>query len=161
MVKLITNRFVLILVILFIICKVDADLSCSEGQYLSDKLECELCQPGTYQDETGQTVCKSCPAGYQCPNEGMTSVDDTYKCKQGTYSVGGAATSCSVCQPGTYQNETGQSVCKSWPAGYQCPEDGMTSVNDTYKCDAGTYSVGSASSCSNCPAGYYCPDEGM
>ena len=89
-----------------------------------------LCPPGTYQDEDGQTTCKSCAAGkYQeeagqaectaCSTNtyslhGASSCDFTATtCPAGTYASGSAA--CTLCGEGKYNDLTGQTSCKTCP----------------------------------------------
>ena len=46
--------------------------------------------------------------------------------------------------------------CFYCPAGYYCPNAGMTAPTE---CGAGYYSVDSSTSCTQCPYNYYCDNE--
>ena len=53
------------------------------------------CLNGTYSDETKSTECKTCPAGFSCPNVDKSPVE----CQIGYYSLVGA-TQCLICPQG-------------------------------------------------------------
>ncbi|XP_076073438.1 uncharacterized protein LOC143045037 isoform X3 [Mytilus galloprovincialis] len=50
-------------------------LPCSIGHYYSNE-ECLSCAKGTYQDQTGQTFCFSCPKGMTTEGTDSVSIDD-------------------------------------------------------------------------------------
>ena len=54
-----------------------------------------ICLNGTYSDNTKSTECKTCPAGFSCPNIDEGPVE----CKNGYYSLGGT-TQCIICPHG-------------------------------------------------------------
>ena len=132
----------------------------------SSALKCAcsvLCPPGTYQDEVGQTTCKSCTAGkYQqvagksecetcSPDEysppGASGCDYTATtCPAGTYASGTAA--CTLCGEGKYNDLTGQTseaVCKT------CP--GVTNDERTVCSQKPTYQEKTSGQCSNLAGG--------
>jgi len=88
----------------------------------------QSCQKGTY-STPGQTSCTSCPKGYQCPTQNITSPIP--------------------CPLGTYSNETNTFECLDCPAGYECSDTSKTPV----ECVDGTYSLSKRSECVQCPAG--------
>ena len=80
---------------------------CAEGAYV--QLKCPI---GTFNANTGQTTCTSCPASELCDTEGLTSTNTcpadfvcaagsarAQTCAEGTYESGGA---CVACDAGKY-----------------------------------------------------------
>lgn len=106
------------------------------------------CTAGTYQDQTGQTTCKSCPEGKYCSGLGQTSVSGTctqsgYYCPEGSTSQ--TEHSCTV---GYYCNGNGlRQICSN---GYYCPagSSSQSACGKGYYCQNGIRN--------NCGAGYYC-----
>jgi len=66
---------------------------------------CLPCLPGTYQDQEGQTSCKTCQLGKTCM--GSKSTD----CPMGKISNDGLI--CNSCPIGTYTDGPGSSKCKN------------------------------------------------
>ena len=125
-----------------------------------------LCPPGTYQDEYGQTSCKSCTAGYSphgassCDYTATTCPAGTYAtgtaecaaCTGDTYSTAGASSceyttcpagteatgtaACEACPSGTYQDEDGQTTCKACAAGFY---QQVTGQGECTLCENGKY----------------------
>ena len=54
-----------------------------------------MCTNGTYQNETKQTECLTCPVGYMCKNIDVAPIP----CADGLYSAAGV-TGCTVCPSG-------------------------------------------------------------
>lgn len=71
-------------------------------------------------------------------------------CPPGTFSTG---STCEKCQPGTYQNESGQNSCKKCPAGTFTQFAGVTAEGLCLKCPAEYNSLPGSSSCFKCPTG--------
>lgn len=95
------------------------------------------CEPGYYQDLTGQSSCKDCPVGYYCPEEGMDDYSAN-QCPAGYYcALNTADYGDYMCEPGEY-----------------CPL-GSTSPTE---CDAGSYCVayGLSAVSGTCTAGFIC-----
>lgn len=84
------------------------------------------CPAGTYQDEEGQSTCKTCPEGFYCTTNSTDFSD------------------------------------KPCPVGHYCP-NGTTHANQ-YPCLKGTYNPAqqqtNISSCLECDGGKYCPSDG-
>jgi hypothetical protein len=120
-----------------------------------------VCPPGTYCPTQGGSSPTQCPIANICPIPRLQAANpcppgqlcDTVgeitpraPCPPGTYSTGGAGSSCTPCPSGYYgagQSTTSQcsGVC---PAGYYCPP--------------GTTPLGaSGNTPTPCPLGYYCP----
>ena len=77
------------------------------------------CQPGTYQDQTGQTTCKTCPNGF-------------------------------------YQNENARLRCKSCGAGKYLNSQGKIASTFCKDCVAGQYSqIELTAACTRCPGGKF------
>ena len=127
---------------------------------------CVDCGPNTYQDETGQTLCKDCPS-----NSSPNSDRKGCACKPG-YGVTGlgvtlAELSCTKCGKDKFLRQLplitdDESDFKFGPVCTQCPT-GMTQVFgansggiDSCKCPANTYRVltgdYTTASCTDCPA---------
>jgi hypothetical protein len=132
------------------------------------KCVCKLtCQAGTYQDQTGQTTCKSCATGqYQNQVEKSSCKDD---CGAGSY-ITADKTACSVCNLGQYQDQddnfsckddcgagsyinSDKTACDNCPAGFYQNEDDRTICKDD--CDAGSYITADKGNCSVCDSGQY------
>jgi secretory phospholipase A2 len=103
---------------------------CPKGTYEFDRLECRECRAGYYQPIEGGThnyvgigtgtYCKSCPAGYICPEPGLEAPKQI--CPKGTYASKGIE--CVKCRVGYYQDQEGATGCKSCPSGFSCPNEG-------------------------------------
>ena len=92
------------------------------------------CMPGYYY--SGQTdQCIICPKGHRCG--GGISMDQSPSTESGKY----------PCYSGKYQNEEGQSSCKSCPPG-------------TYTSDHGIMDVTGYSTCTCCAMGHYASGDG-
>lgn len=101
----------------------------------------------------GTSVDGNCDAGYVCPlgaavsnPGGGTIFDFTSPMISGLCPEGHACVSGSYypvpCSEGTYQHQTGQSICLSCPAGKYCDKLAITSAEIAVR---------------DCAAGHYCP----
>lgn len=149
--------------------------NCPVGKYSGIKAaSCTNCNFNTYQDQTGQTGCKNCPAGTETITTGLTSC---YYCTVGTYGPGDGL-GCWGCPAGKYQQATGQTFCHACPTGkvsgnlgagscYNC-NPGFYPVDSNYNavssgavacasCAAGKTSTPGTTVCYNCAGGYYSP----
>ena len=96
--------------------------------YRNDTTEC---QAGTY-STSGSRVCRPCPKGAQCPNNGLSTFF--------------------ICANGTYSDVEGLSDCKQCDAGFRCPNAGLEAKEE---CPNGTYSNSTGSLfCILCPEGH-------
>ena len=98
------------------------------------------CLPGTFSSSPHSTNCTSCPAGYYCPQQGMTTYV-SFRCPIGSYCTAG---------------RMGPDYC---PSGTYGPHDGLGSSVDCLPCPPGSYCEGPGTSPSfiqRCSAGYYC-----
>ena len=84
----------------------------------------------------------------------MQNEDNCTLCFEGTYSTGIAvAVPCPACQPGSFQNSTGSSLCAQCPAGTFQTGTGMQAVENCTACYPGMYSGGGVAGCTSCAAG--------
>ena len=93
-----------------------------------------ICQAGTYQDQTGQAVCKSCENGkysYRgkssctdiCPEGMHGNTGNCDFCSTGKYHDEPSNTDCKLCTASQYQDETGLNSCKNCEQGKQATTD--------------------------------------
>jgi len=154
------------------------------------------CPPGTYRSSTGGTAlgsCTTCPAGYYCKSFGGTATSGD--CEAGYYCPAGstvakqnicpAGSRCPVrsgsaiaCTDPNYQDQKGQSTCKTCGAGYFCTATTRTLCRPdqsplSFYCPSNQWSkvdcpngqvtdvIGAETSadCVSCPPGYYCPND--
>ena len=134
-------------------------LNCEKGKWSNEDArgtDCNLCDRGTYNNETGQLRCKLCAVGtHNMVTGSVSSVDACILCEVGTYNdaegLGEAcyrcpkaktigAVDCDACLPGKYmyKNETSE----------QCIECVVGKFTDDID----------VTSCSKCPAGYHAKD---
>lgn len=85
--------------------------SCPIGHYCPTGVGAAIrCENGTYQDETTQPVCKTCPTGYFCDNTvDIVILDNTTTiCRIGHYCPAGTRFWNEFpCPVGTFNNRTG------------------------------------------------------
>ncbi|GKT33090.1 hypothetical protein ADUPG1_007102, partial [Aduncisulcus paluster] len=150
---------------------------CPEGSGVA-----QPCPAGFYQDLTGQSSCKNCPAGEYCP--GGDYADQYIACPAGSYCPASSPSSVNIgpitCPDGYYSEQLmlmTKSQCVSCPAGYFCA--GGKKVD---KCEAGYVCYGGSwtptpdssqmiilvkdsqdetSIGEICPTGYYCPEGSL
>jgi len=154
-----------------------------EGYYISDdNVTCVLCPPGSkcpcsimddmelcpsgkYQDEAGQTECKTCAGTVNANRTSCTILSssrrrltsdisvETYvkcmPCESGTFQSRLGQTSCDACSPGTSQASTGQQSCDDCVAGKYQSQIAQTSCK---QCQKGYCPTGATQQLS-CPAG--------
>ncbi|KAF6119825.1 hypothetical protein HJG60_010211 [Phyllostomus discolor] len=143
---------------------------CPTGHFCPQgSLEPWLCSPGKYQDEPGQTVCKTCPAGKFCPfgiqGPGARLIwpvdcPPGYYCPLGTWSP-----TQHPCPRGTFRERPGAHSpedCRPCPAGQFCSDSGTGKRFPDGPCAAGYYcppgQTSATPSSFQCPRGFYCPE---
>lgn len=152
------------------------------------------CPEGTFGNQTNQTQesdCRPCTAGYYCREEGLTA--PSAPCAAGYYCTGSATTPYQHVSPtGTFTLDgaseptncsspqfnafVGQGACTTCPDRYECPRDAMTTPEAcpagsfcaggvTSPCPEGKYSarvnLSTASECRLCPEGSACTQPGL
>ncbi|XP_044928344.1 SCO-spondin isoform X2 [Mustela putorius furo] len=138
--------------------------SCPPGS-----LEPQLCPPGQYQDEPGQSLCKICPAGKFCsfriqrPGARPTwpvNCPPGYYCPLGTWSP-----TQHPCPRGTFREWPGARSaedCRPCPAGQFCSDSGSGKPFPDGLCSPGYYCPPGQTSATptsfRCPRGFYCPE---
>jgi len=141
------------------------------------KQDCRVCSAGTYQNQTGQSTCKDCPAGKY--NLDDHEKDQTFhdsasdciakECPPGWYLAEAAKTStittafsisidCVMCEAGKYKTVGGDGSCTDCEAGKYGKTQGAQSCAE---CAMGKYSSGTgATTCTLCDRGKYNEDVG-
>jgi len=128
-----------------------------------------VCPPGRYQDQTGQSICKYCASGKysivgasSCPFNATSCPAGTYasgtaacdSCPSGTYSIVGGTASCEACASGKYQGQSGQVYCKTCASGKYNDQVGQSSESSCKTCATGQYNAQEGQpSCKTCPDG--------
>ena len=116
------------------------DFTCPSGTFCASGSQLpERCPAGFYQPNPGRSSCLSCPSGFYCDPEPVTTIDVVSGVTIGVVEP-------ILCLPG-----------------YYCPEETMFARQ--YPCPSGTYSnttgLHSVVGCTSCPEGDYCGDEGL
>jgi hypothetical protein len=113
-------------------------------------LTATACNPGYYNDLSGQTSCRPCPAGTKCP---ITNTADPIVCVAGTYSIASASVKCETTLAGFYA-KAGATAASPCQPGYYCV--GGVGSGAPVRCPAGTYAaIEMASACITTPPGFY------
>ena len=133
-------------------------VDCPVGKKVSSKI-CTLCASGQYQNQTGQSSCKTCPANrVSAPGAVICS-----ECNHGMYSKTGG--SCEQCPSGQFRGVGDpEQNCITCPIGSiaegtlyvkcnECAPGNWSTNNICQQCPSGTY--GEAGVCVSCPSGYY------
>jgi len=126
---------------------------CGIGEEMSsDGVTCRPCDPGTYQDQAGQAVCKFCETGKYSPNTGSTQSSDCVEvtsCAPGNQRLGTFESGfyCVACTPGKYTSTYDQSSCDECPGGTYSSTSRTSVCTD---CQPGTYSSVFKDSCIHC-----------
>lgn len=89
------------------------------GKFLLN--DCISCTAGKYCGSAGLAVeSGECPAGYYCPGGQKSQYENI--CPAGYYCVAGSANKVACSGASQYQDDLGQSTCKTCPAGYKCTD---------------------------------------
>ena len=108
--------------------------------------QCLPCIPGSYNELTGQTVCKSCEAGTHADQAQQKICQN---CLVGTFSQAGSAT-CTKCGKGQFQDEVKKALCKDCLVNTFTDKTGLALCQD---CSVGEKSEAGSASCVRCGAG--------
>jgi len=124
---------------------------CVAGTYDDDGVTntpCKSCPTGQFQDQDGQTGCKTCAAG----SEVNVAATQCNQCVAGTYDDDGVpSTACQSCPAGQFQDAAGQTGCKTCVAGTYQDQQGQTQCKD---CGPHTYQPNEGeASCDSCEQG--------
>lgn len=160
-------------------------VSCNAGTFsgvtgATSAAACQNCPAGTYVVAAGASACTRCVAGKVGTAVGaLTESPTCASCTPGTFAGSAGLTTCSNCTvSGTYQPNSGGSVCPACPSGtYQsgtaqqicmaCREGkfnsitGRTTENACLNCAVGTFALYSFSQCTRCAAGSYAEGTAM
>ena len=114
----------------------------------------EPCPPATYQDQSGQSTCLTCPIGFYCLGATIhpISCPAGYWCDAGVFEP----TACPIGTFGANIELGAEADCTDCTKGSYCAEPGISAPTDL--CNAGFYcNVGSIIPEENdCPTGGYC-----
>ena len=137
--------------------------NCTIGQFYSKmKLNlnksaiytCVPCRPGTFSDEAKIVECKTCRDGTFQPSYGSSGC--SWSCDAGKYFDGA---SCSDCPKGHYNPQVNQTKCLEVDPGTYQDEEGQS---EQKYCPSGHVSnVTGSITCQPCPIGYYMPHNGQ
>lgn len=137
---------------------------CASGEYLntfdcqchpcsSPNTNCVYCEFNKNKENPGP-ICEQCLEGYYISDGACIECELGYKCLDGISKI--------ACDPdeGEYQDETGQSSCKSCRDTNNCYKCYSATSGDCYSCKGG-YGRESYSSnnCVKCDAGHYSEDD--
>lgn len=140
------------------------EVKCPKGYYCptNTRFSTEFpCGPGYYSSVLGNSVCSSCPEGYQCNNAAQTpnNLCPTYKyCPALTgYGI--------LCPAGTYNKDyqglTADTECTTCPAGQYCVDGTISGqCSPGFWCKGGSATPTPVTETTEglpCPPGYYCP----
>jgi len=133
---------------------------------------CEMCDPGYFQDVTGQASCKSCAKGYFTSSVGYHR--ECTPCSDGESTATVGQSGCTPCAAGTYSSSESNHVCEACPSGQysssgagvctKCPvgrkaaagNSHTSETNACVDCEIGTYQDQTGSLlCKVCPKGRY------
>lgn len=113
-----------------------------------------------YQDDYGASVCKKCPAGFECTDSTIKRCQpqkDTFY----SYYCTGTIRTRQFCPAGTFNNidrSSSASDCEPCPPGYYCPSVYVdASSKKIMDCPPGLYCIKGSAVGVNCPIGFYCP----
>ena len=111
--------------------------------------ECANCQGNEYQNEEGQTTCKSIGAGDQCKdnNNLKTACEDIEECLAGSYATD-TMHKCVLILPGH--------DCATIKTNNANPAEDSKGCEAQEKCAEGQYSTGGQNNCASIPVGHKC-----
>ncbi|XP_044110854.1 signal peptide, CUB and EGF-like domain-containing protein 3 isoform X1 [Neovison vison] len=137
-------------------------VSCPQGTYYHGQTEqCVPCPAGTFQEREGQLSCDLCPGSDAHGPLGATNATTCAgQCLAGQYSIDGFKP-CQPCPRGTYQPETGRTLCFPCGGGLTTKHEGAISFQDCdtkVQCSPGHYYNTSIHRCIRCAMGSYQPD---
>ena len=149
----------------------NATYSCNPGHMCPEgSATQQLCEGGTYQDETGSSACKTCPARFYCPFNFTEPLTGFLDCPPGFYCPPGTTSAnefgCLFGTYGTLENRLDASECFQCPGGRYCGEEGLSDPMGSGPCSAGFFCSSGAfipnptddSTGNVCPTGNYCPE---
>ena len=111
---------------------------CNLGTYQGQQgqTSCEISDPGYFVDIMGSDSQTPCPAGTFNPSSGSISQNTCIDSNPGHYSPTEGTSIEIACDPGSWQNESGQTSCKQAIPGYHVPGASATSQ---IPCSLGSY----------------------
>ena len=148
-------------------CKLCPNGKFGNGTGYASVQECQNCPVNTYSSASGldaSNKCSACPAGRSSTSTGLTAATQCTRCAIGRFTDINTGSN-PPCAKGQYQDEEGQTQCKSCPTGRFGNVTGAVSDQQCQKCPVNTYSSASgldaSSKCSACPAGRSSTSTGL
>lgn len=123
------------------VCEAGSEISTSANRFRD--LQCELCRPGRFSDQSNQQSCTACRGTDYQDEAGQTSCKDFILgrtvCPPGTRSNG---RSCVPCGRGFHQPNSRQTTCIACPTGKFANMIGQAICQDHTQCLPGTQQIG-------------------
>ena len=147
------------------------EVACDYGHFCTGgKGIPEPCPSGQYQNEKGQSACKTCVERYFCSaTYGPVVNFESFICPEGHFCPSGTRFAAEYpCQLGTFSNSTGranQNECLPCLGGFYCGSNGLTEpitpCSAGYFCKSGakTATPREGENANICPIGFYCPTK--
>ena len=139
-------------------------IECPIGYFSNnERHKCDKCQPGTYADQNGTIVCKDCSAGKYNQDNASNAESLCKECSLGKVSsVEGRSTVCDECQPGTYADQDGRTICKDCGQGKYNTHSASIDLLNCTECEKGKFSTmfGRDTVCDECQPGTYADQNG-
>ena len=127
---------------------------CAVGKYGTEGATvCTECGTGLYQNEQGESSCKTCPPGTESKNK---NIRDCANCPVGKYSDN-RILFCEFCPKGYYQVDPAQLQCLKCSANTYGDETGLKSVEECKQCPVGSISKEASVSATDCAFRPDCP----
>jgi hypothetical protein len=137
---------------------------CAGGKYnnIAGRSQCIDCGTGTYSSSIGLSSesCVRCPSGKYGDVEGATNLSSCTDCNLGRYNDQTGYSQCKGCPQGTYGDEIGSTICKSCPGGKYGNRLYLTDISNCTDCMVGKYGW-TPLSCRDCSQGTYGDETGL
>ena len=123
-------------------------IGCSKGKFgakiaVRQEDACELCDAGTFNPNTGQTKCETCPTGKYAT---MGALVCLRVCSRGQEQI--ALDACRDCDAGQFSDADPGAICTQCDDGYFSAAPGSAFCD---RCPAGTFSNAEKTACEACP----------
>ena len=109
-------------------CKLGYQALNSTGERKSHEVHCQICRNGTYGNHPQRLECKTCPAGFFCPNGTKGPFDNP--CPEGAYCPAGSGKE-QPCPPGLYGNRSEATALSDC---YRCPQNTFNNLQYQKAC---------------------------
>ncbi|XP_076460199.1 uncharacterized protein LOC143293161 [Babylonia areolata] len=138
----------------------DCLFDCPNGQQLGDDGECGACPVGQYRNKADSWECQPCPDGLTTPGGGsMTRADCSIStCQKGHFfNTDSQVQRCQQCGHNSYQDQSGQFLCKPCPERTETRLPGATQASDCIdKCQTNSNKCHQNARCASTREGVTC-----